>query len=134
MASIIEKEVGTSTTNATAANTQLVSDRKIVAGIFYNRLAASIPLQSDATVLYATQITEPGYTGEDLKVNSPYNTYTNQGLPPGPIGDPSLSSILAAIYPTKSSYLYFISKPDGSTVFATTLAEQDQNEQTYLHH
>ena len=134
MASIIEKEVGTSATSAIQASTELDQDRKTVAGIFYNRINAGIPLQSDATVLYATQITEPSYKGEDLKVNSPYNTYTNNGLPPGPIADPSLSSIMAAIYPTKSNYLYFISKPDGSTVFASTLAEQDQNEQIYLHH
>ncbi len=120
LASIIEKEVRTD------------ADRKIAAGIFYDRLNQGVALQSDATVNYVTgkQALQP--TADDLSVDSPYNTYKYRGLPPGPICNPSLSSIMAAVYPTKSDYFYFLTKPDGSTVFSKTYEEHLQNKQLYL--
>jgi len=122
LASIIEKEVS------------LDKDRKIVAGIFYNRLNNDIGLQSDATVNYVTSGDRPQPTSEDLEVDSPYNTYKYRGLPPGPISNPSLSSLMAALYPEKSDYFYFLSRihEDGSTVFSKTFAEHLDNKVKYL--
>lgn len=120
MASIVEKEVrGT-------------EDRKIAAGIFYKRMEQGIPLESDATVNYITgkQALQP--TLEDTRKESPYNTYLNKGLPPGPICNPGLNAIEAAIYPEKSDYLYFLTKPDGSTVFSKTYEEHLANKRKYL--
>ncbi|MCH7492783.1 endolytic transglycosylase MltG [Patescibacteria group bacterium] len=120
LASIIEKEVRTD------------ADRKIAAGIFYERMAVGVPLQSDATVNYVTgkQALQP--TLEDLDVDNLYNTYKYQGLPPGPISNPSLSSIMAAIYPTETDFFYFLTKPDGSTVFSKTFDEHLANKRLYL--
>ncbi|MFA6553320.1 MAG: endolytic transglycosylase MltG [Patescibacteria group bacterium] len=120
LASIIEKEVRTD------------ADRKIAAGIFYDRINQGVALQSDATVNYVTgkQALQP--TADDLSVDSPYNTYKYKGLPPGPICNPSLSSIMAAVYPTKTDYFYFLTKPDGTTVFSRTYDEHLENKQKYL--
>ncbi|MFH1207344.1 MAG: endolytic transglycosylase MltG [Patescibacteria group bacterium] len=120
LASIIEKEVRTD------------ADRKIAAGIFYDRMNQGVALQSDATVNYVTgkQALQP--TADDLSVDSPYNTYKYTGLPPGPICNPSLASIMAAIYPEKTEYFYFLTKPDGTTVFSKTYEEHLQNKQKYL--
>jgi len=122
LASIIEKEVA------------LDKDREIVAGIFYNRLNNNIGLQSDATVNYVTNGDRPQPTAEDLEVDSPYNTYKYRGLPPGPISNPSLSSIMAAIYPADTDYFYFLSRinDDGSTVFSKTYEEHLSNKAKYL--
>lgn len=120
LASIVEKEVRTA------------KDRKIAAGIFYQRLKQGMPLESDATVNFVTgkQALQP--TIEDTKTESPYNTYLNRGLPPGPISSPGLDSIEAAVYPEDSDYLYFLTKPDGSTVFSKTYEEHLQNKAKYL--
>ena len=120
LASVIEKEVRTDT------------DRKIAAGIFYDRLNLGVPLQSDATVNYVTgkNLLQP--TNDDISVDSLYNTYKYKGLPPGPICNPSLSSIMAAIYPEKSDYFYFLTRPDGSTVFSKTYEEHLANKRKYL--
>lgn len=120
LASIIEKEVRTA------------KDKKIAAGIFYKRLEQGIPLESDATVNYVTgkQALQPSIA--DTKTESLYNTYLYLGLPPGPISNPGLSSIEAAIYPEDSDYLYFLTKPDGSTVFSKTYEEHLQNKNKYL--
>ncbi len=120
LASIIDKEVKTD------------ADRRIVAGIFWKRIQIGMPLQSDATVNYVTgkQALQP--TNVDLSTNSPYNTYQNRGLPPGPIGNPSLSAIRAAANPEASSYLYFLHKPDGTTVYSATYEEHLANKQKYL--
>jgi len=120
LASIIEKEVRTD------------SDRKIAAGIFYDRLNLGVALQSDATVNYVTgkKLLQP--TNEDINVDSLYNTYKYKGLPPGPICNPSLSSLMAAIYPEKSDYFYFLTRPDGSTVFSKTYEEHLANKRKYL--
>ena len=120
LASIIEKEVRTD------------SDRKIAAGIFYDRMNNSVALQSDATVNYVTgkQALQPSL--DDLEVDNPYNTYKYRGLPPGPISNPSLSSIMAALYPEKTEYFYFLTKPDGTTVFSATYDEHLENKEKYL--
>lgn len=120
LASIIEKEVRTD------------QDRKIVAGIFYDRLNVGVALQSDATVNYVTGKKALQPTDEDISVDNPYNTYKNKGLPAGPISNPSLAAISAAIYPEKSDYFYFLTKPDGSTVFSKTYEEHLENKRKYL--
>jgi len=120
MDSIVEKEV------------RGEGDRKIAAGIFYKRMEEGIPLESDATVNYITgkQALQPTY--DDTRQDSPYNTYLNQGLPPGPICNPGLDAIEAAIYPETTDYLYFLTKPDGSTVFSKTYEEHLANKNKYL--
>jgi UPF0755 protein len=125
LASILEKEVSNS------------DDRRIVAGILWKRLRAGMPLQVDATVCYAMQIgtplSEPGCGTIDLKIDSPYNTYLYKGLPPGPIGNPGISAIQAALTPTSSPYWFYLSDPKtGKTIFAKTLDEQHQNTVKYL--
>ena len=120
LASILEKESGPSQ-----------SDKQIISGIFYNRLKVGIPMQSDATVSYITH--NPRVSDADTQINSPYNTYKFKGLPPGPISNPSLSSIMAALYPTQTNYLYFLTDPKtGQAYFATTYAEHLTNKQKYL--
>ncbi|MBI5037143.1 MAG: endolytic transglycosylase MltG [Candidatus Kerfeldbacteria bacterium] len=120
LASIIEKEVRSD------------DDRAIASGIFYARLEQGVALQSDATVNYVTgkQALQP--TLEDLETDNPYNTYKHQGLPPGPICNPSLSALRAAVYPAETEYFYFLTKPDGSTVFSVTYDEHLENKAKYL--
>ncbi len=125
VASIIEKEVADP------------DDQKIVAGILWKRLKAHMPLQADATACYAMQATEPLTTPDcttlDLKIDSPYNTYLYKGLPPGPIGNPGITAIQAAVAPTSSPYWFYISDPKtGKTIFARTIDEQHQNTVKYL--
>lgn len=133
MASIVEREVGRNKSSLSQDDLDaLKNERQIVSGIFYNRLTTGTPLQSDATVSFAKKILGLPNSIPNANVNSPYNTYKYNGLPPGPIANPSLSSIQAAIYPAKTDYFYFLSKPDGTAVFAKTLQEQDQNEKLYL--
>ena len=118
MASIIEKEVITT------------DDMKIVSGVLWKRLDVGMPLQADATVVYAVGRGELTY--DDLKTDSPYNTYTRQGLPEGPISNPGLRAITAAIYPTWSDYLYYLSKPNKETVFSRTSDEHNRAKERYL--
>ncbi|MBU6447321.1 endolytic transglycosylase MltG [Patescibacteria group bacterium] len=133
LASIVEKEVGRRSANLSAADLQtLQNEREIVAGIFINRLNIGMPLQSDATVTYITKKNNPQATAEDLQIDSPYNTYKYKGLPPGPISNPSLSSIEAVANYKQTDYLYFLTKPDGTAVFAKTLDEQNANKAKYL--
>jgi len=120
MASLIEKEVATD------------EDRKIVSGIFWKRLKNHYPLQSCATVAYALGVDKWRYSVNDTQIESPYNTYKYIGLPAGPISNPGLSAIKAAIYPQESDYNYFLSKPDGETVFSRTLREHNLAIQKYL--
>jgi len=120
LASIIEREVPTD------------EDRRMIADVFYKRLAIGQPLQADSTVAYALGINKARYTTEDVQADSPYNTYKNQGLPPGPIGNPGLSAIEAAVYPAKNDYWYFLSKNDGGTVFSKTFEEHILNKAKYL--
>ncbi|MBU3964313.1 endolytic transglycosylase MltG [Patescibacteria group bacterium] len=120
MASIIEKEVA------------IEQDREIVSGIFWKRLKNHYPLQSCSTVAYALGIDKWRYSVEDTQIESPYNTYKYAGLPAGPISNPGLSAIKAAIYPKESNYNYFMSKPDGETIFSRTLQEHNLAIQKYL--
>lgn len=133
LASIVEKEVGRNKEKITTQDKDaLQRERELVASVFYNRLKKGIRLQSDATVNYITGKSDRQATFEDIKVKSPYNTYLVTGLPPGPIGNPGIDAIKAAIYPAMSDYLYFLNKTDGEAVFAKTLEEHNQNRAKYL--
>lgn len=122
LASIIERESGGK--GSTSGDLSLQDERNLVAGVFFNRLAIGQALESDATVNYITGKDSPGVSAEDLQVNSAYNTYKYAGLPPGPISNPSLGSIKAAISPAKSDYYYFLHKqPSGKVDFSRTFAE-----------
>jgi UPF0755 protein len=121
MASLIEKEVNKK------------DDRPIVSGIFYNRIESGQPLQSCATLAYILGEKKPQYSLEDTNVDSAYNTYRHKGLPPGPIANPGLESIRAAIDPVKTEYNYFLtSSIDGATVYAATFEEHVRNKMKYL--
>src|SRR5690606_27693089 len=89
-------------------------ERPIVASVIYNRLAKKMNLEIDATVQYALGEHKERLLHEDLKVDSPYNTYLHAGLPPGPIASPGLKSIEAALYPAETKYLFYVTKKDGS--------------------
>ena len=107
MASIIEKEA------------VLDKDRPLIASVFYNRLKIGMPLQSDATIQYIFDERKQIVTYNDLKIDSPYNTYINKGLPPTPISNPGIKSIKAALYPEKTDYLYFVATIDGGNNYST---------------
>lgn len=120
MASIIEKEVSTA------------ADRRIVAGIFWQRLKDNYPLQSCATIAYALGIDKWRYSNNDTEIDSPFNTYQNVGLPPAPICNPGLDALRAAVYPQKTDYYFFLSSSDGETIFSKTLEEHNANKAKYL--
>jgi UPF0755 protein len=118
VASILEKEGKTP------------QDKKIIAGIIYNRLAKGMPLQSDATVLFANNATSSLTTTDaQRKKASPYNTYLVKGLPPTPINNPGAASMEAAVSPAKTNYLYWvvIDPEKGTTAFATTVTDHNKN-------
>ena len=105
-------------------------ERPLVAGVFYNRLRKRVPLQCDPTVQYALALEGQlvkDVKPKDLKVDSPYNTYTHTGLPPGPIANPGEASLRAALAPEVTDYLYFVANDKGGHFFAKTLAEHDRN-------
>ncbi len=121
MASILEREVRTPEEMALASD------------LFWRRLAIGMPLQSDATVNFVTGEKRPSPLYKDLEVDSPYNTYKYRGLPPGPIGNPGLSAITAAIYPKKNDYWFFLTtEDDGRAIFGKTLEEHNVNRRKYL--
>jgi len=120
LASLIEKEVRTT------------EDKKIVSGILWKRIKADMPLQVDATITYLTGKKSTEILKEELEINSPYNTYKYKGLPPGPICNPGLNSILAAIYPQESEYWFYLSTPAGETIFSKTLKEHNEAKTKYL--
>jgi UPF0755 protein len=121
LASIIEKEV------------RIAEDRKIVSGIFWNRLAIGQALGSDATLSYILGDNNAAHSTGQTKIDSPYNTYRHAGLPPGPICSPSLDAIMAAIYPAATDYYYFLTDPkSGQTIFSKTLEEHNRNKAKYL--
>lgn len=130
LASVIERE------------TREDEERPAVAGILFNRLEIGMGLQVDASVQYALATTEcrvgtmcdwwPVLTREDMSINSSYNTYKYAGLPPAPIANPSLSSIKAVIYPTDSTYLYYLHDGDGEIHYAKTLEGHNENIRKYL--
>ena len=125
LASIIEREA------------QVAEERPVIASVFVNRLARGIPLQADPTVQYAlgndpASVQQYGYwkrelSNADLESTSPYNTYAHSGLPPGPIANPGLASILAALEPADTNYLYFVARLGGCHSFAETLEEHNRN-------
>lgn len=131
LASIIEKETGHNAATQLQKE-KLDQERKIVSGIFYNRLNINMALESDATVNYVTGKNDPSPLIVDTQINSPYNTYKNRGLPPGPICNPSLSSIMAALYPAETDYLYFLNDSQGLTYYAKTYEQHLLNKQKYL--
>ena len=119
IASLIQKEVRTP------------QDMKVVSGILWKRIANGMPLQVDSSLLYGTHKTV--LSQNDLSAPSPYNTYLNKGLPPTPIANPGLNALTASLNPTTTAYWYYINTPQGTTVFSTTLQEQNQAISTYLH-
>lgn len=122
LASLVEKE------------TARDDERPLVAAVYLNRLALKMPMQCDPTVIYALRKAgqyDGNLTREDLDFDSPYNTYRYPGLPPGPIGAPGRPSLEAAAKPAPVDYLYFVSRNDGSHVFASTLNEHNRNVQKY---
>lgn len=125
MASLIERE------------TPLAAERPMVASVFENRLAQGMPLETDPSVIYAALLSGR-YRGtiyqSDLNSDSPYNTYKKPGLPPGPISNPGLSSLKAALHPATTKYLYFVAAsadPSGKSRFAATLEEHQKNVAAY---
>jgi UPF0755 protein len=134
LASIIEGETGRDVSAGNLDSRQrLDAERKVVAGIFYNRLLIGQALQSDATVNYATGKSEAAPSLTDTQTPSLYNTYLHAGLPPGPIANPSLSSLIAVFSPVKTEYYYFLHKqPSGEVVYSKTFAEHTINKQKYL--
>ena len=120
MASILEKEAST------------LADRQKIAGVLWHRIAIGMPLQVDAVFPYYLGRNTFEVTLEDLRTDHPYNTYTNKGLPPGPIGNPGLDSMLAAVTPVKSNYIYFLSDLDGNFHFCTTYECHLANKRKYL--
>ena len=120
MASIIEKEART------------IEDKHIVSGILWNRIKLGMPLQVDAVFGYIFNRSTYSPSPADLKVQSPYNTYLHRGLPPGPIDNPGLDSLRAAIAPAKTSYLYYLTGNDGLMHYATTYVGHQANLRRYL--
>lgn len=114
IASMIEREA------------RIPADRPLISAVIHNRIRAGMPLQIDATVLYALGEHKQTVRFSDLKLDSPYNTYRVKGLPPGPIASPGVPSVQAALRPARVSYLYYVAKPDGSHVFTNTLAEHNR--------
>ncbi|MCL5007038.1 MAG: endolytic transglycosylase MltG [Patescibacteria group bacterium] len=110
------------------------ADMNLVSGIIWKRLQAGMPLQIDSTICYIKKTTPClPITKADLNIDSPYNTYLNKGLPPGPIDNPGLEAVAAALHPKTSAYWYYLSVPgSGNLVFAATLDEQDRNIVKYL--
>lgn len=115
VASLVEKEA------------KLADERTTIAGVIYNRLhSSSFPyLQIDATIMYATGHKD-ALTADDLKIDSPYNTYTHEGLPPTAICNPGISCLMAAIQPEKTRYYYYVADTDGSHIFSRTLDEHNR--------
>lgn len=121
MASLLEKEVKTE------------QDMKMVADIFWRRIKNGQRLESCATLAYILEQNKPQYSFEETRIDSPYNTYINSGLPPGPIGSPSLKAIKSAIYPTSNDYNFFLSRPDsGETIFSRDFEEHKTNKAKFL--
>lgn len=108
-----------------------LKDRQIIAGILWHRMQLGMPLQVDAVFPYILGKPGTALTHDDLKVDSPYNTYTHKGLPPGAIANPGLISIKAAVTPTKSNYLYYLSDKQGNFHFCATYSCQLANVARY---
>ncbi len=122
MASIIEKE------------TAVPEERPLVASVYYNRLSKNIALDADPSIIYA-ELLAGTYTGalhhDDMRFDSPYNTYRHTGLPPGPIGNPGKSALEAAMHPAQTDYYYFVADAAGHHRFAHTMEEHNKNVDAY---
>ncbi|MDO5011449.1 MAG: endolytic transglycosylase MltG, partial [Intestinibacter bartlettii] len=119
LASIVEKEA------------VIDEDRPIIASVFYNRLDQNMALQSDATLQYIFETRKKSITYNDLKIDSPYNTYVEKGLPPTPIANPCIKSIEAVLEPANTDYLYFVASIDGGNVYSKTYEEHKKNVSKY---
>jgi len=119
LASLVEREA------------RVPEERPRISAVFHNRLRRGMLLQSDPTVMYGLSRFSGRLTKAHLQAPSPYNTYLNRGLPPGPIANPGRASIMAALYPDSSQYLYFVSKNDGTHAFSRTLSEHDKMVRRY---
>jgi UPF0755 protein len=124
MASIVEKE------------TAVAEERPLVASVYYNRLQKRIALDADPSIIYA-ELLAGTYGGalhhDDMSFSSPYNTYKNVGLPPGPIANPGKSALEAAMHPAQSEYYYFVADAAGHHRFARTIEEHNRNVAAYRH-
>jgi UPF0755 protein len=125
LASLVEKETG------------IAEERPLIAGVFANRLKVGMRLECDPTTIYAALL-DRRYRGtiyrSDLDSKNPYNTYHHSGLPPGPITNPGVPALAAALHPAMTNYLYFVAKPSGGGhQFSATLAEHDQAVRAYRH-
>ncbi len=125
LASLVEKEV------------KYEDERRLAAGVFTNRLARGMPLQTDPSVVYAALLASR-WTGtirrSDLQFASPYNTYTHKGLPPGPICSPGIGALLAAMHPARTDKLYFVADVGGRTIFSGSLEEHHRHVEAYRNH
>lgn len=119
LASVIEKETGAA------------EERPEISAVFHNRLKKHIPLQSDPTVIYGLPNFDGNIHKKDLSSPSPYNTYRVQGLPPGPIANPGIDAIRAALFPASSRALYFVSRNNGTHQFSATLSEHNEAVEKY---
>ncbi|WP_434796929.1 endolytic transglycosylase MltG [Terrisporobacter vanillatitrophus] len=119
LSSIVEKEA------------VLDEDRPIIASVFYNRIKINMPLQSDATIQYIFKERKKSITYNDLKIDSPYNTYKVEGLPPTPIANPGIKSIEAVLYPANTEYLYFVATIEGGNTYSKTYEEHVKNVEEY---
>ena len=127
MASLVERE------------TAVDAERPLVASVFENRLAKNMPLMTDPSVIYGLELdgrVARRIHESDLKRNTPYNTYLHTGLPPGPVANPGIRSLRAAMDPAQTNYLYFVAAgadPQGHSLFASTLEEHARNVAGYRH-
>ena len=125
MASLVERE------------TAVEGERPLVASVFENRLQKEMPLMTDPSVIYGLQVINQWrgtIYASDLQKDTPYNTYLHQGVPPGPIANPGMKSLHAAMYPAQTDYLYFVAagqNPQGKSLFASTLEEHNRNVEGY---
>ncbi|MBK5442655.1 endolytic transglycosylase MltG [Peribacillus sp. TH16] len=107
-------------------------DRGKIASVFYNRIKKDMPLQTDPTVLYAKGSHKSKVLYKDLEVKSPYNTYKNKGLPPGPIANAGTTSIDAVLKPEKTDFLYFLATPEGEVLYSKTLEDHNNKKAEHI--
>ncbi len=120
LASMIEKEAVSE------------EEKPLISSVFHNRLRIGMPLQSDPTAVYGVRAFQGKVTKADIQRPTPYNTYLMRGLPPGPIGNPGSGAILAALKPSRTDYLYFVARQDGTHQFSRTLEEHNRAVDRYL--
>lgn len=122
LASMIEKEAVSQ------------EEKPLIASVFHNRMRIGMPLQSDPTAVYGVRAFAGKVTKADIETRSPYNTYQIKGLPPGPIGNPGIQALQAAMNPAKTQYLYFVARQDGTHQFSRSLEEHNRAVSKFLRH